>query len=175
MVRRASTGTRGTTVFEAPSTMWRCESLYSHALLTRASPGSRKKLPFEAPMVGLSAYGRARVEPLEVPYRMGRDLSLRDRKAALPRQLTFPNGEQGKEPCQVYRQRPTVARRRCFCELGNHTRLCVTGAAGQPAATSPVWGGVPVVVRDWESQSQGQGGQSGSMHAQCELSRSEDV
>ena len=65
MARGAGTTTRGRLVPEASSTMWQMENLLSIALLARVLLRSRKKLPFDAPKVGLPVESRTRAESPE--------------------------------------------------------------------------------------------------------------
>lgn len=175
MAREAGIGTRDRTMFEALSTMWRSAALPTDALLARASLWSRKKLLSEALTVGPPADGKARVESLEPAARLGsRLISEGSGKQHSTIQLTSPGDERGSEPCQVYRQRPTVTQRRYLCELGNRLRLSGNGV-GQSAANCHRRDGAPVVVRGWESQPHGEGGQSGPVPVQSELSRRADV
>ncbi len=62
MARRAGAKTRDRIASEAPPTMWYVSNLLDTVLLARVLLGSRKKLPFEAPKVGLLIECRTRAE-----------------------------------------------------------------------------------------------------------------
>ncbi len=62
MARRAGAKTRDRIASEAPPTMWYESNLLDSVLLARVLSRSRKKLPSEAPKVGLLDECRTRAE-----------------------------------------------------------------------------------------------------------------
>jgi hypothetical protein len=68
---RAGVKTRDRITSEAPPTMWYAPNLLGAVLLARVLSRSRKKLPHEAPQVGLPNECRTRVELSD--HHLGRD------------------------------------------------------------------------------------------------------
>jgi hypothetical protein len=95
---------RGNRASEAVPTTWRRADSPARALLARALPWSRKKLPFDAPKVGPPAECETRVELPERPLLMGgRNLAWIGGQYS-DHTLALPGNERGEEPSKAYRQ-----------------------------------------------------------------------